>query len=157
MQSIVLVVAIGVLALIAYGDVCTRRIPNAFSLTTAVLGLARLTLAQDPPAAGHTLVAAVIIFAVGFALFWRGAIGGGDAKLATAMVLLIGHQALFAFLFLMSLCGGMLALCALARDRIGPRLIRLWCPASALSRVETASGTRQCLMVWRSRPPVSSR
>jgi Flp pilus assembly protein protease CpaA len=36
---------------------------------------------------------------------------------------------LFSFLFLMSLCGGGLALAILARDKLGPRLWRLSRPA----------------------------
>jgi prepilin peptidase CpaA len=38
-------------------------------------------------------------------LFWRGLIGGGDAKLIAATALLVGYHNLFSFLVLMSLCG----------------------------------------------------
>jgi prepilin peptidase CpaA len=118
MQSAVLVVAVGILALIAYGDLRMRRIPNALSLAIAMLGLAHLALARDAAAASHTLTAAAVTFAVTFLLFWRGVIGGGDAKLLAAVVLLIGHQELLGFLFLMSLCGGALAAAILARDQL---------------------------------------
>jgi prepilin peptidase CpaA len=126
MQSAVLVVAVGVLAVIAYRDVCVRRIPNALSLAIGLLGMTRIALAQDAAAAGYTLAAAAVVLAVGFALFWRGAIGGGDAKLVAAMALLIGYHALLGFLFLMSLCGGMLALGAVARNWLRSRLVSLW-------------------------------
>jgi pilus assembly protein Flp/PilA len=53
MQSAVLIVAVGILGIIAYGDVGMRRIPNALSLAIATLGLARIALARDPVAAGH--------------------------------------------------------------------------------------------------------
>jgi prepilin peptidase CpaA len=118
MQSPLLIVAVGILAIIAYGDVRMRCIPNALSLTIATLGLVRIILAQDPVAASHTLAAGAVIFAVTFLLFWRGAIGGGDAKLVPAMTLLIGHKELLSFLFLMSLSGGALAVVTLARDRL---------------------------------------
>ena len=120
MQTAILVVGVGILAVIAYGDVCTRRIPNALSLAIAILGLIRLVLVWDRVAAGHTIVAAAVIFASTFLLFRRGSIGGGDAKLITAMALLVGAGDLFSFLFLMSLCGGALALAILARDKLRP-------------------------------------
>jgi prepilin peptidase CpaA len=124
-QTAVLVVGIGILAVIAYGDVRTRRIPNALSVAIATLGLIRIILVHDPVAASHTFAAGTAVFVAAFLLFWRGAIGGGDAKLLAAMALLIGYRGLFSFLFLMSLCGGALALAILARDRLGLRLRRL--------------------------------
>jgi prepilin peptidase CpaA len=117
MQSAVLVVAVGILAIIAYGDVRLRRIPNVLSLAIATLGLARIALAHDPAAASQTLAAGAVTFTVTFLLFWRGLIGGGDAKLIAAVALLIGRQELFNFLFLMGLCGGALAAAVLARDQ----------------------------------------
>ena len=138
MQSTVLVVAVGILALIAYGDVRTRRIPNALSLAIATLGLARLALDHDAAAAMHTLAAASVTFAVTFLLFWRGVIGGGDAKLVAAVVLLIGHQELLGFLFLMSLCGGVLAAAILARDQL--RLL-CWRPSRLPPLTEAVGST----------------
>ena len=124
MQTAILVIGIGILAIIAYGDVRTRRIPNALSLTVATLGLIRIIIVDDPVDAGHTLMAGITIFLVAFLLFWRGAIGGGDAKLIASMALLIGYHDLFSFLFLMSLCGGALGIAILARDKFRPRLWR---------------------------------
>jgi prepilin peptidase CpaA len=124
-QTAVLVVGIGILAIIAYGDVCTRRIPNALSVAIAMLGLLRMILLHDPAAASRTLAAAAAVFVAAFLLFWRGAIGGGDAKLVPAMALLIGYHELLSFLFLMSLGGGALALAILARDKLRPRLLHL--------------------------------
>ena len=57
------------------------------------------------------------IFTTAFLLFWYGAIGGGDAKLVAATALLVGYHDLFGFLFLMSLCGGVLALASLVAER----------------------------------------
>lgn len=124
MHSIVLIVAVGVLAVIAYGDVRLRRIPNALCLAVAALGLIRIASARDALAASYTLLAAVGAFAVTFLLFWRSVIGGGDAKLISAMALLIGYRDLFDFLFLMSLFGGALGLAALGQEKLGPRLAR---------------------------------
>jgi prepilin peptidase CpaA len=87
-----------------------------------------MALAGDAAAVVMTLLAAAAVLAVGFALFWRGIIGGGDAKLITGATLLVGYHDLFAFLFLMSLCGGVLALAVLGQHRIRP-----WLQALALS------------------------
>jgi prepilin peptidase CpaA len=118
MHSAVLAVAVAILVFVAYEDVRTRRIPNALSLATAALGLARVAFAAETIDAGYTLGAAIIIFTITFALFQRGAIGGGDAKILPATALLIGYRELLGFLFLMSLCGGVLALATLAAERL---------------------------------------
>lgn len=129
MQPAILVIAIGLLAIIAYGDVRTRRIPNALCLAIALLGTFRIALADDATAAGQTLAVTAVIFATVFVLFWRGAVGGGDAKLVAAMTLLVGHREVLGFLVLMSCFGGALALAIFARDTLHPHLIRLWQPA----------------------------
>jgi prepilin peptidase CpaA len=125
-QTAVVVVGIGILALIAYRDVRTRRIPNPLAVAVAILGFVRILLVNDPVAAGYTLAAGIAIRAVAFLLFWRGVLGGGDAKLIAATALLIGYQDLFGFLFLTSLCGAALALATLTRDKLGPWLWHLW-------------------------------
>src|SRR5689334_5102219 len=101
MQSAILAIASAVLFIIAYGDVRTRRIPNALSLAIAALGLVRIIVGDDIAAARYTLAAGVVTFTVGFLLYWRGVIGGGDAKLIAAVALLVGYQELPSFLFLM--------------------------------------------------------
>lgn len=125
MQSAVLAAAVGIFAVAAYHDVRTRRIPNAFCLTIAWLGLVRIALTQDLVGAGCTLAAGVGIFAASFVLYRYGVFGGGDAKIVAAAALLIGYRELLEFLFLMSLCGGALALATLAAERLGPPLKRL--------------------------------
>jgi prepilin peptidase CpaA len=120
-QTVVMVAAIGVLAVIAFSDVRTRRVPNVLSAAIAVLGVVKMILARDPLATAHTLEASTVVFAMAFLLFWRGVLGGGDAKLVAGMALLIGYHDLLSFLFLMSLCGGALALAILARDKLRPQ------------------------------------
>ena len=124
MPATVIIIATSLLAIIAYYDLMTRRIPNTLSTAIVALGVIRMALVADPVAVCHTLVAAMLIFVATFLLFWRGMIGGGDAKLIAAMALLIGHQKLFSFLLLMSAFGGMLGLAVLARDKLTPRLAR---------------------------------
>ena len=151
MHSAVLAVAVGILVIVAYEDVRTRRIPNSLSLAIAALGLARIALAAEVLDAGYTLAAAIIIFAITFALFQRGGIGGGDAKILPATALLIGHRELLGFFFLMSLCGGALALATLATERLDLYFGRCrWGhtypqPARA-TEVQWSQKGRQCLM-----------
>jgi prepilin peptidase CpaA len=123
-QNSILIVAISILAAISYGDVRTRRIPNALSLAIASLGLLRIILAHDHVAAGNTLTAGTVVLAVAWLLFWGGVIGGGDAKLIAAMTLLVGYQDLLRFLVLMSIFGGALALAIIARNQLRARLHR---------------------------------
>jgi prepilin peptidase CpaA len=141
MQTTILILGMGILAVIAYGDVSTRRIPNVLSLAIAILGLLRIILDHDPVAAGHTLAAATAIFIAAFLLFWYGGIGGGDTKLVAATALLVGYHDLFSFLLLMSACGGALALAVLARDRLSRRR---WLPARR-ERGPLTTETAECI------------
>jgi prepilin peptidase CpaA len=117
-QTALMFAAIGILVIIAYGDVRTRRIPNVLAAAIATLGLIRMIIAGDPIGAIHTAGASAAVFAVAFLLFWGGVLGGGDAKLVAAIVLVIGYDHLFGFLLLMSVCGGAVALAVLARDNL---------------------------------------
>jgi prepilin peptidase CpaA len=130
MQTAVMLVAVGILSIIAYGDIRTRRISNVLTGTLTILSLIRIILLHDPAAASYTLGAGVAMFAGGFLLFSCGVLGGGDAKLLAVMTLLIGHHDLFGFLFLMSLCGGALGLIILAGDKLRPLLWRAWYSAT---------------------------
>jgi prepilin peptidase CpaA len=109
-HTAVLSTSIVILAIIAYGDVRTRRIPNVLAFSIAALGLLRMIFDLDLMTAIHTIEASAAVFAVAFVLFWRGMLGGGDAKLIAATALLIGDHDLVDFLFLMGVCGGALAL-----------------------------------------------
>jgi prepilin peptidase CpaA len=121
LQYIIPVLAAGLFAVAAYGDVRTRRIPNALAAAVAALGLVRLILTGDPAAVLIGLAAAAGVLACGFLLFWRGLLGGGDVKLMAGSVLLVGHQALPAFLVGMGLCGLLVTFAVLAADRLARR------------------------------------
>lgn len=136
MRAAVLYLAVGIFIAVAYHDVRTRRIPNALSLAMGALGLMRIALSQDAVIGSYTLAAAGLIFAITLALFRYGAIGGGDAKLVPATVLVIGHSDLLGFLFLMSLWGGALALATIVFEKLVLRLRRLRSLAFSLSATE---------------------
>jgi prepilin peptidase CpaA len=109
------------------------------SVAIAALGLVRIILVGNPAAVTYTLAAGVVIFVATFLLFWCGAIGGGDAKLITAMAPLVGYQNLIEFLFLMSLFGGMLALAAFVQEKLRPSLVCLRPGATRRSPIEATS------------------
>jgi prepilin peptidase CpaA len=78
-----------------------------------------------------------VTFAGTFAMFRFGAIGGGDAKMIPATALLIGYRDLLDFLFLMSLCGGALALATIAMENLEWPLRGFWRPADLPTSAET--------------------
>jgi Flp pilus assembly protein protease CpaA len=123
-QTVIVVLAMGAFLGAAYVDVRRRRIPNALSYMIGSLGLLRILLTDDPMTAGWTLAAAAGVLVVAFMFFWGGTFGGGDAKLLTGAVLLIGYRDLFDFIVLMSLFGAVLALSLLIGDRLIPRFRR---------------------------------
>jgi prepilin peptidase CpaA len=150
MQTAFLILVITILAIIAYCDVHTRRIPNVLSGVIAALGLVRMTLAHDVVEAGYTLAAGAVVLTGAFLLFSRGIIGGGDAKLTAAMTLLVGHHDLFGFLLLMSLCGGVLAMAILTRDMLrGP----FWHAFRQISRPSAIRGAAWITPLTRSTVP----
>jgi prepilin peptidase CpaA len=121
LQLIVLLLGIGIFAVVAYGDIRTRRIPNEMIVAILALAAFRIAMDGDPRAGLFTLAAAAGLFVSTFLLFWRGLLGGGDVKLIGATALLVGYHSFFEFLFVMSVSGALIAVAVLARDRLGPR------------------------------------
>ena len=121
MQLTVLLLGIGIFAVVAYGDIRTRRIPNELIVAILALAAFRIAMDGDPRAGLFTLAASAGLFVSTFLLFWRGLLGGGDVKLIGATALLIGYHSFFEFLFVMSVSGALIAVAVFARDRLGPR------------------------------------
>jgi prepilin peptidase CpaA len=127
LQTIISFVGIALFIIAAFSDVKTFRIPNVLVVAVALLGVTRLIVNGDPSIALYTVGASAVLLIVGFLLFWQGIVGGGDAKLVTASALLIGYHDLFSFLVVMSICGALITLFALAIHKFiplyaGPRL-----------------------------------
>jgi prepilin peptidase CpaA len=126
-DRLMLVLTIGLFGLIAYGDLRHLRIPNRLCVAVALLGVLRLVITGDPIAAFYTLGFAIAIFLVSLLLFQRGIMGGGDAKLLPATILLIGYQDLLPFFMVMSIGGALLAVAVLIWHSklplyLGPRI-----------------------------------
>ena len=98
------------LAYAAFSDMFTMTIPNRVSIILIVsfAVIAPLTEMDWLLYAKH-FAAAFLVFAVCFALFGLGVMGGGDAKLLTATSLWFGmSMQLFGFLTYVALFGGVL-------------------------------------------------
>ena len=123
MQSLTTILAIAVLIFAAYGDIRRRLIPNELSIALAVLGLARMIVTGDAMEAFWTMAAGAAILVIAFLCFSRGWIGGGDAKLLAAVVLLVGYRQLPDLLLIMSLVGGVIALVVMAIEKLRPLML----------------------------------
>jgi prepilin peptidase CpaA len=97
------------MAFAASSDLLTMTISNRVSLilVAGFFVLAGVT-GMNAAAVGMHLGAAFMVFAVAFALFTQGWIGGGDAKLAAATALWLGFDLLLPYLVWASLFGGVL-------------------------------------------------
>lgn len=105
-----------IVALAAVSDVFTMTISNwiSIALIAAFAVLAPLAPGMDWAMGGEHLMAAGLVFAVTFTLFAFGIVGGGDAKLATAIALWLGWSDLFAFTAYTAIIGGALSVALLA-------------------------------------------
>lgn len=115
-------------------DLLTMQIPNRFPAALAVAFLALAFLSGLPFATiGIHLVVGLGLLAGTFALFAFGFLGGGDAKLASAIVLWLGIEQALPFLALTALFGGALSLVILGfRAFPLPAALLGWPPALRL-------------------------
>jgi len=102
------------MAFAASSDLFTMTISNRLTLAL-VVGFGALALMTGMPV---TMMldhagAALLVLVVGFILFARGWIGGGDAKLAAATALWLGWPHLFDYVLYASLLGGALTVALL--------------------------------------------
>jgi prepilin peptidase CpaA len=95
----------------AIGDLFTMRIPNWLNGTTALAVVPMAAFVGMPlDVMQWHLLAGAVMLVVGFGLFARGYIGGGDAKLVAAVGLWIGWSSLLPFVIVTTLAGGALAI-----------------------------------------------
>jgi prepilin peptidase CpaA len=108
----------------AVWDLTSFTIPNSFNLTLLVLfaifaGLVALSGdGMSWQQAGLHVLAGLIGLIAGMALFAKGWIGGGDAKLFAVASLWLGWNALFEYAVMASLLGGVLTLTLIALRRV---------------------------------------
>lgn len=99
------------LAIAAFSDILTMKIPNRVSIVLALSFFAVAPFSgMDLATFGWSVLAAAAVFAGCFALFAFNVMGGGDAKILSAAALWYGFSIdLVAFLALTGLFGGILA------------------------------------------------
>jgi prepilin peptidase CpaA len=109
-----LLIISGLYLLISANDICYREIPNKFIIIITVIGIGILVTNGDWLEGFTTLGFAIATFLVLALLCMAGKFGGGDVKLLTASVLLVGASSFLDFLLLTALAGGVLSLVYLA-------------------------------------------
>lgn len=93
------------------GDLRTMRIPNRLVLLLFVGYLATIPLVPLPlPNVASSVAAATAVFALGFAGFSFGWMGGGDVKLLTVATLWLGAGNVAPFIFYTSVFGAILTI-----------------------------------------------
>ncbi len=115
------VIVVGLLGWLAVVDVRTRRLPTTGVVAIATLFFADSVLTRMPPT--EMLVhagVALFILLVGAALFAARMLGGGDAKLASAIFLWTGAAGFIPALTLISVIGLLVSLVSLATRRMDP-------------------------------------
>jgi len=123
---------IAVLLLVAaWRDIATRTIPNAMCFLIAILGIFDRAL-DGPSFAAISLCAGGVLFMILMLAHFRGVIGGGDVKLIVAIACGLKLTALYPFIAVTALAGGVLAVCHL--------LLRGWL-SRARPRKPPARGT----------------
>jgi prepilin peptidase CpaA len=100
-----------------YQDIRYRTIPNAVPAAIALLGAIKWILLGKLGIALWAIAAGSAVLAVTTLMFVWGWFGGGDVKLVSAAVFLVGASSAPAFLLGMALLGGFLAVLALIRFR----------------------------------------
>jgi prepilin peptidase CpaA len=132
--DLVSLLTIGLLAVAAASDLATRTIPDQACIALALLGLG-VRLFTGITALALSAGVAVALFAVLVLAHARGALGGGDVKLAAAMALGLAPAQTYRFVVATVLAGGVLGLLHLALRRVPP-------PAPSLARAVARSGSR---------------
>jgi prepilin peptidase CpaA len=104
----------------AVEDMRRRQISNWVSLSAAALYPLFAATSHTPLNWPVSVAIAVATLAAGFALFAANFMGGGDAKLMSAVALWAGQGLVLMFLFVMTMAGGVLAIAMLVRQRFAP-------------------------------------
>lgn len=126
LQMVCLVAYAIVLVIAAWRDWQTLQIADVFPLM--IIGAFAVWAAGgyvggrvSAAEIGFAAAVALALLVVGAAAFAAGALGGGDAKLLAAAGLFAGPAHVVAFLLVVALAGGALALAVLAGATVGPR------------------------------------
>lgn len=119
LQSALMLVFPLAMAFAAATDLLTFKIPNAISivLIAAFVAAAPFSGLSWQQIGTHVATFAAVL-TICVALFAMGVFGGGDAKLLAAASLWIGYESLAAYVTMVAVCGGALALVIILFRRI---------------------------------------
>ncbi|MCR9245722.1 MAG: A24 family peptidase [bacterium] len=112
---VVALVALALLLVASWIDLRSRTIPDSLSVGLLVLALLATTFGWHAVTFADLAIGAAVGFGLGAALFYLGAFGGGDAKLAAGLGACCGLWGLLEVLFGTALFGGVIALWARRR------------------------------------------
>jgi prepilin peptidase CpaA len=121
-----ILVTVAMAGLAAWSDFKGMVIPNIYSgVIIGAFALAYLVVWFLGPVSVFSsplshLLAALVVFLITAVMFALKSIGAADSKLATAFAVWVGIKGLPAFLFYMTLAGGLLALATLALKKWKP-------------------------------------
>lgn len=127
-ETIGVVVFLGLSAYAAFSDVARYRIANWISLAIiadfiVITAYAAAFGTLEPVMVMGSLGAGTVMLIAGFALFAAGIFGGGDAKLLAASAVWIGWSGMFRYVILVALIGGLLGLAVLGLRRVAPNRV----------------------------------
>ncbi len=119
LHNVLMIVFPLVVGFAAVTDFLTMTISNKISIALVVsfCCLAPFT-GMTFQMAGMSVLAAAVLFSIGFACFAFGWVGGGDVKFASAVALWLGWNHMFDYLVLFSLYGGFLTIAVLILSRL---------------------------------------
>ena len=148
MSPFVPVLAVVALAAAAW-DVRARRVPNALTGALAVLGVALAGFTRGLPGVGIALAILAAGLIIGTFAFGRGWFGGGDVKLIAAGCCGLVPAQAADFLIYTGLCGGLLALYALATSQwMATMLITLRLPETGKRLPYAVAVAGGALSLW---------
>ena len=120
-EIVLLLVFPAAMAFAAASDLLTMTIPNRVSLVlVARFAVAAIVVGLPTRTVALHIASGAMALLIGFVMFARGWLGGGDAKLLASASLWLGFENLPQYGLLVSLAGGVLALSIL--------LYRAWLP-----------------------------
>lgn len=107
----------------AVGDIRTFNIPNRLNAAIAMTAPLYWWANGTPlwPDAAMSIGVALLVFAILAGAFYLGAMGGGDVKMAAAVLLWFPAGRALDFLMIMSVAGGLVTLVAILRHRMARR------------------------------------
>ena len=117
MQFLIPAIAAGLFLIAAYGDVRTRRIPNALTGSLVIVGLGLAATQLGRVGIGGAIVGLLLGFAFMLPGNVFGATGAGDVKLFAAAGALLGPATTVRAFVFTAIAGGVLALVVALRRR----------------------------------------